>query len=115
MLSRWPIRYKLWFGLATLCLSVAILSFSGFRGVYAYRHVAKSISRRAVELPLAAELTHSVSELQHTAARLHVKPNMSMESTDTPQSLREKFREDFQRVTQALQRYRDELDNPKLS
>ena len=115
MLSRWPIRYKLWFGFATLFLSVAILSFSGFRGVYAYRHVAKSISRRAAELPLAAELTRSVSDLQHTAARLHPKPNMSMESTDTPQSLRETFRAGFQRVTQALQRYRDELDNQGVS
>jgi len=37
MLSRWPIRYKLMLGVATMFLIVAGLSFSGFKGVYAYR------------------------------------------------------------------------------
>ncbi len=66
MLSRWPIRTKLIIGIALLLTTVVILSFSGFLGVYAYRGLAKSISLRANELPLAAELAESVSALRVT-------------------------------------------------
>ncbi len=64
MLARWPIRYKLLFGVAMVFLIVAILSFSGFRGVYSYREFVRGISLRAAELPKAATLVHSVDELR---------------------------------------------------
>jgi two-component system NtrC family sensor kinase len=64
LLSRWPIRYKLLFGVATLCLIVAILSVSGFRGVYAYRELVRNISDRALERPAAADLARSVDRLR---------------------------------------------------
>ncbi len=66
MLSHWPIRYKLLFGTAILCLIVAILAFSSFRGVYSYREVVRGISQRAMELEPASELTARVVELQFT-------------------------------------------------
>lgn len=66
MLSRWPIRYKLSFGLAMLCLIVAILSASGFRGVYLFRELARSVSRRATELTASDGLTQSVARLHET-------------------------------------------------
>ncbi len=64
MLSRWPILLKLLFGVVMLCLIVAILSFSSFNGVYAYREVVRTVSRRAMELQPAAELTAQVGELR---------------------------------------------------
>ena len=66
MLSHWPIRYKLLFGTAILCLIVATLAFSSFRGVYAYRELVRGISQRAMELEPASELTARVVELQFT-------------------------------------------------
>ncbi len=64
MIANWPIRTKLLVCLALLLLSVTILSFSSFRGVYAYRAVVKGMSRRAEELPLASKLTQHVSQLR---------------------------------------------------
>ena len=66
MLSYWPIRYKLLFGVVLLCLIVAILSFSSFRGVYAYRQLVRGISQRAAELEPASKLTAQVGQLQFT-------------------------------------------------
>ena len=66
MLSRWPIRNKLLVGIGLLVVIVGALAFSGFRGVYAYRSLAKSISHRVTELPLATSLAQHVSELRVT-------------------------------------------------
>jgi signal transduction histidine kinase len=75
VLSRWPIRKKLVFGISLLLITVVILSFSGFLGVYAYRGLAKSISLRATELPLASELAQHVSALRVTLS--HAERNMT--------------------------------------
>ena len=112
MLSRWPIRYKLSLGVAMLCLIVAILSFSGFQGVYAYRQLARTISRRATELPLAAELTRSVSDLRVKLShvrRLRDSQPTNVSSSIDRQMLREDFRAGFLNVQQALTRYREQL------
>lgn len=63
MFSRWPIRSKLYLGIVLLMCTVAVLSISGFVGVYAFRRLAKSIRLRAPELPLAAQLTRDVNTL----------------------------------------------------
>ena len=47
MLSRWPIRKKLTLGIVLLLVTVSILAFSGFQGVYAFRVLAKRVSSRA--------------------------------------------------------------------
>ena len=66
MFSRWPIRKKLILGIALLLVTVVALSVSSVIGVYAYRGLAKSISLRAPELPLASELATNVSKLHVT-------------------------------------------------
>ena len=64
MLSKWPIRNKLLIGIGLLLVIVATLSWSGFHGVYAYRSLVRSLSGRATELPLAADLSEQVSDLR---------------------------------------------------
>ena len=71
MLSKWPIRVKLFVGLGLLVLVVAILSSSGLYATYAYRNLVKSLSWRVVELPLAAELSQRVGDLRSTLSELH--------------------------------------------
>ena len=114
MLSRWPIRYKLLFGVAMLILIVAVLSFSGFRGVYSFKELAKSIRVRAAELPLSQRLTQSVSDLRVTLSRVRqtheVVPGLMQSIVDT-QIMREEFRTNLLAVHTALQRYQDQLDN----
>jgi two-component system NtrC family sensor kinase len=68
VLSRWPIRNKLLIGITLLMVIVVTLSVSGFRGVYAYRGLLKSLRARADELPLANALLQQVSDMRAMAA-----------------------------------------------
>ena len=109
MLSRWPIRNKLLLGIALLLVILGTLSFSGFRGVYAYRELVKSISRRAQELPLATDLAQNVSDLRVTLGltrRVHKFP--TEDGYDRP-LLRTQFRAQLLAVNESLRRYRDQL------
>ena len=64
MFSRWAIRHKLTLCLAMLIAIVGALSFSSFQGVYSYRRLARSISTRAKELPLAEAINQNSDDLQ---------------------------------------------------
>ena len=64
MFSRWAIRHKLTLCLAMLIAIVGALSFSSFQGVYSYRRLARSISTRAKELPLAEAINQNSDNLQ---------------------------------------------------
>lgn len=113
MLSRWTIRNKLLFGVALLFLIVAILAFSSFRGVYAYRHLARSISyQRATELRLAAEISWNVGEMRSCVARAQPRtdftPSRLSPAVDLA-VLREEFRENFLHVKDALDGYKKQL------
>ena len=77
--SRWPIRYKLFFGGAMLFLVVAILSVNGFRGVYAYRYLARVISQRALEIPATERITKHVEGLRHAYADARSQPPHSVD------------------------------------
>ncbi len=114
MLSRWPIRYKLLFGVAVLFLTMAILSFSSFRGAYSYRQLARSIRVRASELPYSAELTRSVGELRFTISRARLLPEFPHRQGFDPVRIREEFRSNLLSVRDALTRYRDQLDPDQL-
>ena len=61
MLSRWSIQNKLLICVTMLLLAVVILAVSGFQGAYCYRQLVRAISERAIELPLSANLTASVT------------------------------------------------------
>lgn len=70
MLSKWPIRVKLFVGLGLLVLVVAILSSSGLYATYAYRNLVASLSWRVMELPVAAQLSQRVGNLRMTLSEL---------------------------------------------
>jgi signal transduction histidine kinase len=113
VLARWSIRRKLLLGVAILFAIVAILAFSSFRGVYAYRHLARSISyRRATELRLASELSWNIGELRSIVSRVrrHFEfPAGLSRSTLGNLELREEFRHQFLSVREALKGYRVQL------
>ena len=115
MLSRWPIRYKLLVCVAELFLIVAILSFSSFKGVYAYRQVVRSISCRALELPLAAQLTAQVGELRF--ALRQVRPSTEFPGMDAPNAglIRENFETQLLDVKHSLTTYQEALRNSDVA
>ena len=110
MLSRWPIRKKLLLGIAWLFMIAFILFFSSLHGVYSYRHLARSVSRRASELPLSAELTRTISNLRFT---LQQAQTLQDSPGDDPQRytglLREEFHIQLLAVSEAVDRYRHQL------
>lgn len=69
MFLRMSIRVKLWILVAMLMVIVGMLAFSGFQGVFAYRWLAKSISYRSAELPVAASLAHRIGDVRITFSR----------------------------------------------
>ena len=118
MLSRWPILFKLLLGVGILLLIVVTLSVSGFRGVYSFRQLTKSIKVRATELPLAAELTQSVCQLRVSVSRIRQYSDLAMPSPSTAgdrnvsqSMLREEFRANLIAVNNALRGYREQLVN----
>ncbi len=109
MLSRFSIRRKLLLGIAMLFLIMAVLAFSSFRGVYAFRWLARSISNeRATELQLASQLSYGVGELRSTISKVRRRNDYSPMGVDR-QLLREKFREDYFKVEEALKNYENKL------
>lgn len=113
MFARVPIQNKLLLGVALLLAIVVGLSFSGFRGVYAYRELARGISHRANELPLAANLTRRVGELRMTLSDARRKPDFHTTPWSAPlhsQALREEFRTSFAGVQEALRKYQTKLE-----
>ena len=63
MFSNQPIRFKLRMGVGLLFVSTLTLFLAALYGLYAYRGLAKSLSARSSELPLASELSDHVSDL----------------------------------------------------
>ena len=114
MLSRWPIKYKLAVDAALLVMILALLAASGFRGAYAYRGLARSVSRRAAELPIAGDLQRDVSELRVTLIRSSLLRHPSEGLLEAPihaRMLPEVFRSQFFKVRDTLARYEDRLES----
>jgi signal transduction histidine kinase len=114
LLSRWSIQHKLLFCVALLCLIVATLAISGFRGVYSYRQLARTISIRASELPLAGELTNSLGDLRVTLSRAKQAHEYSV--VDGLSGIEQKmyqgeYLEKLRIVEEALARYRGALES----
>lgn len=110
MLSRWPILHKFLVSIALLLFIVGILSFSGFRSVYSYRSLAKTVSRRVSELPLATELSQKVSDLRvaYSQARQLQEMPLDIQNSST-QILREQVRASYSSVESALIKYQQGL------
>jgi signal transduction histidine kinase len=116
VLSHWPIRKKLIVGIALLLTTVVVLSCSGFLGLYAYRCLAKSISLRATELPLAAELTENVRALRVTLklAEENAHQPMNYEFSGSQGRISERllnieFQTHLGSVKQSFEKYRRQL------
>jgi signal transduction histidine kinase len=110
LLFPWSIRNKLLLGIAMLFFIVAILSFSSFQGVYAYRWLARSISNeRATELRLAMELSYSVGELRSVVSQVRRGGDFISVGADVL-TLREKFRVDLLKLVNGpLKTYKETL------
>lgn len=132
MLSKWPIRNKLWFGVGCLVVIVATLSASGFLSVYSYRALVRSLRGRAEELPLAGELARGVSELRVVVGEARSLHSVQVKSMGSPEDvfmspelvenplLVQRFSDSLSRVCGTLEDYRRQLielakDNPKAS
>jgi signal transduction histidine kinase len=125
LLSKWPIRKKLVFGIGLLLVIVAALSVSGFLGVYAYRSLARSLRGRAEELPVAGKLAEGVSDLRIIIGEVRSVRNVSrMEKfTILPldrDSTAWRFEAGLRDVRETLDTYRRHLkelaeDNPNAS
>lgn len=113
MLSDWPIRYKLLFGTAILCLIIATLAFSSFRGVYAYRELVRGMSQRARELEPASELTVRVSELKSALQQPQSQNDFTTSKSETG-LLRANFEIGLEAVRAALHKYKQALDAGQL-
>ncbi len=123
MLSKWPIRVKLFVGLGLLVLVVAILSSSGLTATYAYRNLVASLSWRVMELPVAAELSQRVGNLRMTLselqgmrrlADLQASSFLGTEHNEEPSRVwwvREQFSADLRDLEGTLSDYRSQLEN----
>ncbi len=129
MLSKWPIRNKLLFGIGSLVVIVATLSASGFISVYAYRSLVRSLRGRAEELPMAGALARGVSDLRVVVGEARSARNvLSMQGNTLFQVVEavekdlliSQFNGGLDRVRGTLEEYRLQLvelaaDNPRGS
>lgn len=113
MLSRWPIRNKLLVGIALLLVIELTLSVSGFQGTYAYRELARSISSRGNELPLATDLARDVSDLQLTLLQLEdfrAYDRASVRPASEAQLTIAAFNSQFEAIRKSIRDYAAQLD-----
>lgn len=112
MLSRWPIRRKLLFGIALLAVIVATLTLGGFQGAYGYRSLVRNVSGRSTELPLATALAEKVSDLRVTTsalASLRKAAVVAEPDADEVARLRKDFDAQLSEVRLTVSAYGDQL------
>jgi signal transduction histidine kinase len=112
-IPKWTIRKKLLNSMAVLALVIGVLGYSSFRGVYAYRDLAMTLSSRASEMPLTSELTMAIDQLRNQQNSLKhrdsFKIQLDPEYDDYRQQLR--FSQQLQRVALLLARYQSRLES----
>lgn len=114
---RWSIRTKLLVGLGLLLVIVVTLSWGGIHGLYAYRSLVRSLSRRVSELPLANEFAQSVGNLRVALSQTRTLRDLHTAGRDDSllgvQLARAEFHTCLSDVEDDLERYRQRLaDNP---
>lgn len=118
MLTKSPIRNKLITGLALLLVIVVVLSWGGIHGLYAYRSLVRSLSRRVAELPLAGQFSQDVSNL-----RLSLADSLgTLDDATEPEPLatagqlaREAFDQQLAAAYRTLTEYRERLTESAAS
>lgn len=112
--ARKTIRQRLFITVLVLAAVIGALGYTGFRGVYAYRDLAVTLSERAAEFPLTTELTRLVDELRY---RYRSASNATSDSTlhllDRHVRLGDRFRftNDIRQVQEILLRYQTRLES----
>lgn len=114
MLFRWPIKFKLFLCVGLLFVIVGVLAINSLQGLYAYRELAKTISWRADELPLADDLSSRIGHAQETLrgfkrlqeAQVVAPREGSVDETTT----KPVFNYKLGLVKESLQQYRQHLD-----
>ncbi len=92
MFATQTIRKKLLIAMLVLASAVIVLAYSGFRGAYAYRDLATTVSNRAAELPITAELTQAVDELRYSYSIAAKERSIACELSPGTIDLRPNFR-----------------------
>lgn len=111
MFAKWPIRKRLLTGVALLLAAVALLSWSGMYGLYAYRSLVKSLGCVS-EFRLATQLAQCVGDLRVSAyellaaARVELPPGYDGPPLDM-RAARGEFRRQLQRARDAVREYRE--------
>ncbi|MFN6398326.1 MAG: sensor histidine kinase [Planctomycetota bacterium] len=114
MLSRWTIRKKLQIAMAVLGLVIAALGYSSFRGVYAYKELVGTLSSRASEIPMTAELTRAIDDLRLDKEPTQTREVLSFSLQDNDASsnyTRPPFSDRLQQVREILARYKSRLES----
>ncbi len=124
-ISTSTIRKKLLVSMVVLGIVIAVLGYSSFRGVYAYRDLATTLSSRASEMPFTAELTRSIDDLRLGFQQLDIHEPMEFSvsqhhqhewnshSVDTLHSDRQ-FNEKLHHVRVVLARYKSRLERSNI-
>ncbi len=122
VLSRWPIRKKLTFSLCILVVLIVILTVSGINGIYKYRGLARGVSCRATELPLASDFARHISELRVTFTSMtgprhfvsQPGPMSDMGLDVGLPILQQKFASDLQLAHDKIREYRNQFHRNQL-
>ncbi|MCE9545858.1 MAG: HAMP domain-containing histidine kinase [Planctomycetia bacterium] len=119
MLSRWPIRKKLYLQLALLAVIVVALSSAALIGFYSFRGLVKGVAGRANELPVASDLNRQVSDLRVTLGEtrwLAEFNHAGVENTSLDgRILHDQFTMQLNSIRQTLDRYREFLDEHDIN
>jgi two-component system, NtrC family, sensor kinase len=104
VLFRWPIKFKLFLCVGLLFVIVGVLAINSLQGLYAYRELAKTISWRADELPLADDLSSRIGHAQDSLRGFRERSNADRTMTKAD------FNFKLGRIDDSLQEYRAHLD-----
>ncbi|XZE46461.1 ATP-binding protein [Pirellulaceae bacterium SH467] len=109
----WTIRKKLLVSMVVLGLVIAVLGYSSFRGVYAYRDLAATLGERALEMPMTAALTRSIDALRNQDRTIDIKEPMKFRlDREYEREMRSlQFQKGLEHVRSVLSRYRARLES----
>jgi two-component system NtrC family sensor kinase len=113
LVTRWSIQRKLLLCVTLLLLIVGLLAFTGFRGVYSYRQLARTISERARELPLSGELSKALGDMRVTLSRARHVGSLTIDDSSQELDggvLRHEFHLKLIEVQDILRRYKKQLE-----
>lgn len=111
MLTRRPIRDKMLIGAVLLSAIVLGLAATAVWCSYSYRGLARSVSVRANELPLAIDFSLAVTDLRHTLGQSRETDHDAFPQTFDPTLQREEFAARLMHVERSLQVYKLQLES----